>query len=303
MCVRVCEFVYVCVSVFVCMCVVCVCIYVCVSVTNLWRHLCVPPQQRELLQSERDGDVPPPQDGSTPTDPPLGAIFTAPMGGTPEPLVPSPFTGESAVRYLTRLALIQRSKEQVVPRPMQPTPEHVVPRPMQPTPEQVVPRPMQPTPEQVVPSPMQPTPVETPGPVEGEQVVKPKEKKPKKKKTKTNRDTPPTLETTSTPKNTPPIPKDTPPVPIDTPPVSVDTPSVSPPPPPSDPPVRLGPKTREEALEERRRKQFPGQRPWPTIESCTHDPPPHHILFTSTWLSVSAKGAKWVWPAWVGVTM
>ena len=44
----------------------------------------------------------------------LRAVFTAPGGGTPEPLVPTPFTGESAVRYLTRLALIQRSKEQGV---------------------------------------------------------------------------------------------------------------------------------------------------------------------------------------------
>ena len=92
-------------------------------------------------------------------------------------------------------------------------------------------------------------------------------------------------------KATPPISKDTPQEHKDE--ENSQTPPTAPPPP--DPPVRHGPKTRDEVLEERRRKQFPGQRAWPTLEDCTQTPPPRHILFTSTWLSVSAKGAKGVW--------
>ena len=57
------------------------------------------------------------------------------------------------------------------------------------------------------------------------------------------------------------------------------------------PPKRKG-KTHEEIREEEIKKRFPGTRPWPTVEECVEQPPPRKLVFTSTWLSVTAKGAK-----------
>ena len=51
-------------------------------------------------------------------------------------------------------------------------------------------------------------------------------------------------------------------------------------------------KTREEVREEEIQKRFPGTRPWPTEEECNEKPLPKTVVFTSTWLSVTAKGAK-----------
>ncbi len=59
----------------------------------------------------------------------------------------------------------------------------------------------------------------------------------------------------------------------------------------SPPPKRKG-KTHEEIREEEIKKRFPGTRPWPTVEECLDQPPPRKLVFTSTWLSVTAKGAK-----------
>ncbi len=57
------------------------------------------------------------------------------------------------------------------------------------------------------------------------------------------------------------------------------------------PPKRKG-KTHEEIREEEIKKRFPGTRPWPTVDECLEQPPPRKLVFTSTWLSVTAKGAK-----------
>lgn len=51
-------------------------------------------------------------------------------------------------------------------------------------------------------------------------------------------------------------------------------------------------KTREEIREEEIRKRFPGTRAWPTQEECDEKPLPKTVVFTSTWLSVTAKGVK-----------
>ncbi len=51
-------------------------------------------------------------------------------------------------------------------------------------------------------------------------------------------------------------------------------------------------KTREDIREEELKKRFPGFRPWPSLEECRGKPLPKYIVFTSTWLSVTAKGIK-----------
>ncbi len=51
-------------------------------------------------------------------------------------------------------------------------------------------------------------------------------------------------------------------------------------------------KTREDIREEEIKKRFPGYRPWPSLEDCQGNPLPKYIVFTSTWLSVTAKGVK-----------
>lgn len=51
-------------------------------------------------------------------------------------------------------------------------------------------------------------------------------------------------------------------------------------------------KTRDEAREEEIKKRFPGYRSWPTQEECDEKPLPKTVVFTSTWLSVTAKGIK-----------
>ena len=44
--------------------------------------------------------------------------------------------------------------------------------------------------------------------------------------------------------------------------------------------------------EEELRKQWPDYLPWPTLEDCQQKPPSRYIVFTSTWLSVTAKKIK-----------
>ena len=51
-------------------------------------------------------------------------------------------------------------------------------------------------------------------------------------------------------------------------------------------------KSRDDIREEETRKRFPGIRPWPTLEDCQKSPLPKYVVFTSTWLSVTAKGVK-----------
>ena len=51
-------------------------------------------------------------------------------------------------------------------------------------------------------------------------------------------------------------------------------------------------KSRDDIREEETRKRFPGIRPWPTLEDCQKSPLPRYVVFTSTWLSVTAKGVK-----------
>jgi len=53
-------------------------------------------------------------------------------------------------------------------------------------------------------------------------------------------------------------------------------------------------KTREQIREEESRRRFPERRPWPTLEECEETPVPKSVVFTSTWLSVTAKGIKCV---------
>ena len=63
----------------------------------------------------------------------------------------------------------------------------------------------------------------------------------------------------------------------------------------SAPPKEVPPRkhrTHEEIRDEELKKKFPGIRPWPTVEECIEKPPPRKMVFTSTWLSVTAKGAK-----------
>ena len=60
----------------------------------------------------------------------------------------------------------------------------------------------------------------------------------------------------------------------------------------SPPPQKRKGKTHEEIREEEIKKRFPGTRPWPTVDECLDQPPPRKLVFTSTWLSVTAKGAK-----------
>lgn len=51
-------------------------------------------------------------------------------------------------------------------------------------------------------------------------------------------------------------------------------------------------KSRDDIREEETRKRFPSIRPWPTLEDCQKSPLPKYVVFTSTWLSVTAKGVK-----------
>ena len=53
-------------------------------------------------------------------------------------------------------------------------------------------------------------------------------------------------------------------------------------------------KTREQIREEESRRRFPERRPWPTLEECEETAVPKSVVFTSTWLSVTAKGIKYV---------
>ena len=58
------------------------------------------------------------------------------------------------------------------------------------------------------------------------------------------------------------------------------------------PKVKSKRRTRDEIREEEIQRRFPGTRPWPTMEECSEKPPPKKLVFTSTWLSVTAKGAR-----------
>ena len=50
---------------------------------------------------------------------------------------------------------------------------------------------------------------------------------------------------------------------------------------------------REKGTEEaHRRERYPGFRPWPTLQECSAMSLPKTLLFTSTWLSVTAKKIK-----------
>lgn len=65
--------------------------------------------------------------------------------------------------------------------------------------------------------------------------------------------------------------------------------------PPTKPKRPRPPKNRrmlDESRHEEIRKQFPGYRAWPTQEECDEKPLPATVVFTSTWLSVTAKGIQ-----------
>lgn len=49
---------------------------------------------------------------------------------------------------------------------------------------------------------------------------------------------------------------------------------------------------KESAREEELRKRWPDYLPWPTLEDCQRKPPSQYMVFTSTWLSVTAKKVK-----------
>ena len=52
--------------------------------------------------------------------------------------------------------------------------------------------------------------------------------------------------------------------------------------------------TAKETGKEREVKRYPGYRPWPSLQECAALSLPKSLVFTSTWLSVTAKGVKWV---------
>lgn len=58
------------------------------------------------------------------------------------------------------------------------------------------------------------------------------------------------------------------------------------------PKVKSRRRTPAEIREEEIHRRYPGTRPWPTMEECEEKPPPKKLVFTSTWLSISAKGAR-----------
>ena len=49
---------------------------------------------------------------------------------------------------------------------------------------------------------------------------------------------------------------------------------------------------REATEEPAKRERYPGFRPWPTLQECAVMSLPKTLLFTSTWLSVTAKKIK-----------
>ena len=49
---------------------------------------------------------------------------------------------------------------------------------------------------------------------------------------------------------------------------------------------------KENDREEELRKKWPENLPWPTLEDCKRKPPAQYMVFTSTWLSVTAKKIK-----------
>lgn len=49
---------------------------------------------------------------------------------------------------------------------------------------------------------------------------------------------------------------------------------------------------KENDREEELRKKWPENLPWPSLEDCRRKPPPQYMVFTSTWLSVTAKKFK-----------
>lgn len=62
--------------------------------------------------------------------------------------------------------------------------------------------------------------------------------------------------------------------------------------PPKRPTLPKHRRTREEIHDEELRRRFPGIRPWPTLEECEEKQLPKTVVFTSTWLSVTAKGVQ-----------
>lgn len=46
---------------------------------------------------------------------------------------------------------------------------------------------------------------------------------------------------------------------------------------------------KENEREEELRKKWPQNLPWPSLDECKRKPPPQYMVFTSTWLSVTAK--------------
>ena len=49
---------------------------------------------------------------------------------------------------------------------------------------------------------------------------------------------------------------------------------------------------REATEEPGKRERYPGFQPWPTLQECAVMSLPKTLLFTSTWLSVTAKKIK-----------
>ena len=58
-------------------------------------------------------------------------------------------------------------------------------------------------------------------------------------------------------------------------------------------PSRVLPRNREPIREENiRLHKKPNARPWPKLDDCIENPQPKFLVFTSTWLSVTAKGVE-----------
>ena len=49
---------------------------------------------------------------------------------------------------------------------------------------------------------------------------------------------------------------------------------------------------KENEREEELRKKWPDNLPWPSLDDCKNQPPAQYMVFTSTWLSVTAKKIK-----------
>lgn len=64
-------------------------------------------------------------------------------------------------------------------------------------------------------------------------------------------------------------------------------------PPSNEPTYKMEYMAKENDREEELRKKWPENLPWPSLGDCKKKPPAQYMVFTSTWLSVTAKKIKY----------